>query len=201
VLRSVWRRSPTLQGRVASLALLLVIAGGVAVYWNHFRATVPCSDGVPRHTGTSFSDRVGPYDSIHSAIEHSDVIAVGRHVAIVEYELPPNISGDLSYTDFEFEVDEYLIGSGRDRAMIRHRGGLDSREAPGPALDLPMLVYLRQSGALTAGSPFNRMCEYRGSIYYAWGGDGAPREVPYFAGMTLDEAADEVRRVAAEMGR
>ena len=194
------------------LAILVVTAAiGISAWLVISRAT---SEPTALPFTESAMDWVGPNGSLAKLIGESDIIVVGRVTRItgsdrvypITYDpsdghLPEGIDPGITFTHLEVTVDEYLLGDGPATLTMRQAGDLEktngTREFPKPAFGEPMILFLTaepERGANTYASnrgPFGRVSAHGGSIYYAWG-DG-PREVPWAAGMTLDEAAAEVR--------
>lgn len=182
--------------------------------------TAPCSDGAPLGLPSTGPDWVGPSASLEQHLDMAELVVVGRVIGVWTPEghllarrLPRPLAdppdgvtrarGGATY--FAVEVQESLVDEAPALLLMQHLG--DWRRAswhaewPPPAFNEPMLLFLNPwANVWQSRAGWGRMCEVVGSMYYQWAWE-EPYEVPYFAGMTLAEAVDEVRRVASELGR
>lgn len=202
--RRMWRASAVLFA-IGLLGLASMATGLLQLP----HGSRPSEDPNALPFGESLANVAGPAASLQQLTGEADLVVTGRVTAIVGTETRPFPAGEgttsaVAYTLLTFRVDRYARGEGPDVLTIRHPGDLTTtrgpREFPGPALDQPLLLFLTTVDASSdvweaVRGPWGAIHTRDGALYYAWG-EEPPRIVEFFAGMTLDEAADVVTTLA-----
>lgn len=203
------RLAIALAGAAASVA----VAAAAWTLLDRPTSTTPAVSSVE-----SFVDWVGPAASLDQLIDESDIVVVGRVTGISgtdrvypagydpsDRHLPEGVDPGITFTHLEVQVDAFLNGDGPATLTMRQTGDLTKtdglREFPKPEFGEPMILFLTaepERGPNMWASdrgPWGRASAEGGSMYYAWG--ESPREAPWFAGMSIEEAAEQVRAAVA----
>ncbi len=201
-------------------AVSLVATATVYVVALRENATVDSHD--PRvFVESSIADWIGPPPTLEWALEHSDIVVVGRVTGIDStltvypegYSTPS--AGDppaghpgIPFTDLTVEVEEYLRGSGEQSLILRQTGDLVHTdgflELPKPTFGERMLLFLSRDPAgrpvWHSGGAFGQLIDYEGEVSWPFLADTdahVPRRVHYFPGMSLEQAIAATREAIA----
>lgn len=205
-----FRTSLAYRGTLTALGLVLSISA-VAMTGLAIRQYQSSAGPLPYAEG--YVNWVGPNESLDSLLSESELVVIGRITGIESVDVvypngyDPNdpsmnehlggVSPGVTFTNLRLEVDSYHKGNGPEVLLLRQTGDLrtsnGSLEFPKPKEGERMLVFLtREVGRgenvwASNRGPWGRVLGEDDGLVYAWG-DG-PRAVPFFTGMTLDEAA------------
>ena len=174
----------------------------------------------PNYSGGHF-DWLGPYSSLDVRIDRSDLIVVGKVVAVdrvvndypdnydvADPHRPKGISGGLKFSILRVEVTEYLKGSGPPELTMRQVGDLIKtdgyREFPKPPFNVPMILFLSEvegDVSLYDAGPWSQVIDDAGVVSYNFQGEEGGldfRTVEWFRGRSFSEVPQLIREVVAQ---